>query len=79
MKNALIIVGKELKYNPTFVAYLKREVTKNIGIIDMTLFMTHLTLCVSESTYLAHTFPVTTVAFTLVALMSSSVNSHTHN
>ena len=48
-------------------------------LIDMTLFMTHLTLRVSESTYLAHTFPVTTVAFTLVALMSSSVNRHTHN
>ncbi len=39
MKNALIIVGKELKYNFPFVSYLKREVTKSIGIVDMTLFI----------------------------------------
>ncbi len=39
MKNALIIVGKALKHNPLFVAYLKREVTNSIGMIDMTLFI----------------------------------------
>ena len=39
MNNALIIVGKALKHNPHFVAYLKREVTKRIGMIDLTLFI----------------------------------------
>jgi len=39
MKNALIIVGKALKQNPIFVAYLKREVTKSVGLVDMTLFI----------------------------------------
>ena len=39
MKNALIIVGKALKYNIYFTAYLKREVTSAIGVVDITLFI----------------------------------------
>lgn len=39
MKNALIIIGKALKYNTYFTEYLKREVTNSIGVVDMTLFI----------------------------------------
>ena len=39
MKNALMIIGKGLKNNPSFVEYLKREVEKSIGAVDLTLFI----------------------------------------
>jgi nicotinamide-nucleotide amidase len=39
MKSALIIVGDGLKYNRPFISYLNREIEKNIGLVDMTLFI----------------------------------------
>lgn len=37
MKNALILIGKNLKFNQPFVDYLKRELYKKIGRVDYTI------------------------------------------
>ncbi len=39
MKNALIIVGRYLKYNYAFIEYLKREAAKSLGCVELICFI----------------------------------------
>ncbi len=53
MKNALIIVGKNLKYNQNFISYLKAHVQESIDLLDMVCFVdkrdSNISLLIKES------------------------------